>query len=126
MRIFLLLFFTICNAQLTLTHDGIIREYYVSYPDSATEPCPLVINMHGFGSNALEQLYYSEMDNVALGMNIAVVYPEGISNAWNVGAIWNISNANDIGFISALIDSVADDFNIDLDRVYACGMSNGG
>jgi len=75
--------------------------------------------MHGFGSNALEQLYYSEMDNVALGMNIAVVYPEGISNAWNVGAIWNISNANDIGFISALIDSVADDFNIDLDRVYA-------
>jgi polyhydroxybutyrate depolymerase len=124
-KIFLLLI-SVCFGQLTLTHDGIIREYYISYPDSATEPCPLVINMHGFGSNAEEQQSYSEMDLYALDQNIAVVYPEGINNAWNVGAYWDVSNADDIGFISALIDSVAENFNIDLDRVYACGMSNGG
>ncbi len=126
MRIFLLFFFTVCNAQLTLTYDGLTREYYVSYPDSATEPCPLVINMHGFGSNALDQQFYSEMDDYALDQNIAVVYPMGIDSAWNVGTYWDFSDANDIGFISVLIDSVAEDFNIDLDRVYACGMSNGG
>ncbi len=120
------LFTTICNGQYTLTHDGLVREYYVSYPEDANEPCPLIINMHGFGSNALDQQSYSEMDDIALDQNIVVVYPEGINNAWNVGANWDATSADDIGFISSLIDSVAEDFNIDLDRVYACGMSNGG
>ena len=126
MRIFLLFFFTVCYAQLTLTHDGLVREYAVSYPNNVTEPCPLVINMHGYNNNIYDQQFYSEMDDYALGQNIAVVYPMGIDSAWNVGTYWDFSDANDIGFISVLIDSVAEDFNIDLDRVYACGMSNGG
>jgi len=117
---------TLCNAQSTLTHDGLTREYYVSYPDSATDPCPLIINMHGYSSDALDQQSYSEMDDVALNQNIAVVYPMGIDSAWNVGTYWDFSDADDIGFISVLIDSVSEDYDIDLDRVYACGMSNGG
>ena len=117
---------TVCNAQLTLNHNGLIREYYVSYPEGVTEPCPLIINMHGFDSNALEQQVYSGMNPYALDSNMAVVYPEGINNSWNVGTFWDNNDIDDIGFISALIDSVAEDFIIDLDRVYACGMSNGG
>ncbi|MBC8322327.1 MAG: T9SS type A sorting domain-containing protein [Candidatus Marinimicrobia bacterium] len=117
---------TLCYAQSTLTHDGLTREYYVSYPDSATDPCPLIINMHGYSSDALDQQSYSEMDDVALNQNIAVVYPMGIDSAWNVGTYWDFSDADDIGFISVLIDSVSGDYDIDLDRVYACGMSNGG
>jgi polyhydroxybutyrate depolymerase len=31
-----------------------------------------------------------------------------------------------VGFIDVLIDSIAANYNIDLDRIYACGMSNGG
>ena len=124
--ILFLFFFTICNAQYTLIHDGLVRGYTVSYPNSAAEPCPLIINMHGYGSDALNQQSYSEMDDYALDQNIAVVYPMGIDSAWNVGTFWDFSDADDIGFISVLIDSVAEDFNIDLDRVYACGMSNGG
>jgi len=66
------------------------------------------------------------MDNYAIPQNIVVVYPEGMLNSWNVGAYWENNNFDDVGFIRALIDSVAAQFSIDLDRVYACGFSNGG
>ena len=107
-------------------HDGITRQYYVSYPTNPFEPCPLIINMHGYGGNATWHRNYSEMDNYAIPQNIVVVYPEGMLNSWNVGAYWENNNFDDVGFIRALIDSVAAQFSIDLDRVYACGFSNGG
>ena len=66
------------------------------------------------------------MDQFALQQVIAVVYPQGINNSWNVGVAWDNNNSDDVGFIRVLIDSVAANFIIDLDRVYACGMSNGG
>ena len=36
------------------------------------------------------------------------------------------NNENDIGFVNALIDSVSSKYNIDSNRIYACGFSNGG
>ena len=110
----------------TLIHDGIQRTYYISYPKNNVDSIPLIINMHGTPSNAWQQRLYSEMDSYALPKNIAVVYPEGINKAWNVGASWENSDADDIGFIDALIDTIATQYSIDLDRIYACGMSNGG
>ena len=116
-----------------LNHDLINRTYYMSYPDniSEQESAPLIINMHGFGSNALSQRYYSEMDEFAHEQGIAVVYPQGIVNSigstsWNVGTFWDFSNLDDVGFIEEMIDKISNDFNIDQDRIYACGMSNGG
>ena len=116
-----------------LNHDFINRTYYMSYPDniSEQESAPLIINMHGFGSNALSQRYYSEMDEFAHEQGIAVVYPQGIVNSigstsWNVGTFWDFSNLDDVGFIEEMIDKISNDFNIDQDRIYACGMSNGG
>ena len=47
----------------TINHNGVNRTYYISYPNNPTEePVSLIINMHGFGSNAQEQQLYSEMD----------------------------------------------------------------
>ena len=49
----------------TLTHDNVVREYYVSYPENIDGPVPLIINMHGFASHAIEQKDYSQMDSYA-------------------------------------------------------------
>ena len=105
---------------------GVTRSYYISYPNDAIDPTPLIINMHGFGSNAQEQQLYSEMDQFAHSENIAVVYPEGLNNAWNVFTFWDGNSYDDVSFISAIIDDISENFNIDLNKVYACGMSNGG
>ena len=38
----------------------------------------------------------------------------------------NKSSADDFGFIEELINELSSSYNIDLERVYACGYSNGG
>lgn len=54
-----------------------------------------------------------------------VVYPEGVQNSWNVGFIGG-STAEDVGFISALIDTLHKEYYIGLDRVCVTGISNAG
>ena len=105
--------------------DGKKREYYLSLPEDTSKPFPLIINFHGFLSHAIEQQEFSQMDNYAHLNGIGVIYPEGINKSWNIGK--NIMNdENDIGFVNALIDSVTSKYNIDSDRIYVCGFSNGG
>ena len=108
-----------------INFDEKIREYYVSLPEDISKPFPLIINFHGFLSHAMDQQGFSQMDNYAHQNGIGVIYPEGIKKSWNVGkAILN--DENDIGFVNALIDSVSLKYNIDSNRIYACGFSNGG
>ena len=105
--------------------DEKIREYYVSLPEDTSKPVPIIINFHGFLSHAIDQQGFAQMDNYAHQNGIGVIYPEGIKRSWNVGkAILN--DENDIGFVNALIDSVSSKYNIDSNRIYACGFSNGG
>lgn len=111
----------------TLEHDGITRSYRLHLPPNfdPQESLPLVFNLHGFTSNAFQQEAYSEMNLVADTARFIVCYPNGVGQAWNVG--WSFgSTADDIGFISAMIDEFAENYNINTDRVYSCGMSNGG
>jgi polyhydroxybutyrate depolymerase len=132
--IYILFLVSMCWTQwYGLNHDFVSRIYYVSYPQNVgtDSEVPLIINMHGYGSDALSQRFYSEMDEFAHAQGIAVVYPQGApnninTNSWNIGAFWDGSNLDDVGFISQMIDQINQNFNIDLDRVYACGMSNGG
>ncbi len=119
------------HAQTTITdtirHNGVIRSYILRLPanNSASNPAPLVFNLHGFGSNAPQQQLYSFMNTVADRENFAVCYPEGISAAWNVG--WEFgSTADDVGFISAMIDKFKAKYGIISEQIYSCGMSNGG
>ncbi len=61
-----------------------------------------------------------------------MVYPDGIELNWNDGRMdeeandrAHRENINDVGFISALIDSMIKDYNINPKRVYVTGISNG-
>ena len=59
------------------------------------------------------------------------VYPDGLWKNWNDGRAPSVSrahreNVDDIGFVSALIDAVSMDHRIDLKRIFATGISNGG
>lgn len=116
---------TVVNGSLV--HDGLERNYILYIPSSYEEGdvLPLVFNFHGFTSNAIQQRFYANMDPVAEVENFMVCYPNGVDQAWNVG--WPFgSQADDIGFVAAMIDDFAEAYNIDQSKVYACGMSNGG
>jgi len=107
--------------------DNADRSYRLHLPPNfdPTENLSLVFNLHGFTSNALEQEVYSGMDAISDNERFLVCYPDGIDNAWNVGWAFG-STAEDVGFISALIDELVNDYNVNPKKVYSCGMSNGG
>ena len=141
MRLYLFVLFLIFSGGLvaqningTLTHDGEERTYTLYLPDAYTPGAslPLVINLHGFGSNSGEQRLYTSMNLTADTAGFIVVYPQGLARQTVFGSFgesWNAgfgTDVDDVGFLSQLIDRLWTDYDIDLSRVYATGMSNGG
>jgi len=115
----------------TITHGGLQRSYILYVPDSYTPgtPAPLVLNFHGYTSTAFEQMFYGDFRPIADTAGFLVVHPMGTLDLlgnphWNVG--WGLSTVDDVGFTSALIDSLSSQYDINQDRVYSTGMSNGG
>ena len=116
----------------SITHDDMQREYILFVPAIYTgnSAVPLILNYHGYGSNASEQMNYGDFRPIADTAGFLVVHPQGTLHFgithWNVGG-WTIgSTADDVGFTAALIDSLAVEYCLDLTRIYATGMSNGG
>ena len=118
----------------TLDHAGVEREYFLHAPaahDGASN-LPLLFNFHGFGGTASSQLDWADFRSLADEHGFLVVYPQGTemsgSTHWNSGLPGgdNKSTADDFGFVLALIDHIAASYNVDSDRIYATGYSNGG
>ena len=112
--------------------EGETREYLIYVPNTydTIQSFPLMLNFHGFTMSARNQMEVSDMRALSETDEFILVYPQGTrlwgSTHWNVGS-WTLgSNAKDVEFIAALINQIADNYNIDDERVYACGYSNGG
>jgi polyhydroxybutyrate depolymerase len=113
------------SQEFSIIHDGLERTYRLHLPAGYTPEMsyPLVLSMHGLTSNAFQQELLTGFNQVSDQNGFIVAYPNGL------GATWNISSpagTDDVGFISALIDSLDQEYNVDLNMVYACGMSMGG
>jgi polyhydroxybutyrate depolymerase len=125
---------TAANAQNTidaeLTHDGLVRTYrlYIPAAYNAATPVPLVLNLHGYTSNNLEQEFYGDFRAIADTANFIIVHPNGTEDA-NGDQFWSsfgVSSIDDVGFLSALIDKIQMEYSIDNNCIYSTGMSNGG
>lgn len=109
---------------------GIYRSYrlYVPAIYNASSARPLIINMHGYTSNASAQQLYSNFSPIADTANFLMVFPQGTMYMgqpfWNAGISSTL--VDDKGFLDQLIDSLKLSYNIDMNAVYATGMSNGG
>lgn len=104
--------------------DGVFRNYIVHLPTgyTSTKNYALVFNLHGYTSNADQQMLYSSMNSTADANEFIVVYPNGIANYWNAFG----TGADDVKFIDSLIEKLSRTYTIDKNCVYSCGMSNGG
>jgi polyhydroxybutyrate depolymerase len=116
---------------IMLMSGGQPRTYLLHVPPGYSgKPTPLVIDIHGFLSNASQQEGWSAMDTVADREGFLVAYPNGAGSpqSWNAGDCCEFTDSgrDDVAFISALIDDVGKKSCVALDRVYATGMSNGG
>lgn len=114
----------------TMTHDELEREYIEYIPASydGSVAVPVLFNLHGYTSNASEQMFYGDFKPQSNEYGFILIHPYGLLDGegvthWNAG--WG-TGIDDVGFINAMIDQLAIDYNIDLTRVYSTGMSNGG
>ena len=135
--VFVILLFvsqSILHAQIqtdSFEFEGRLRNYMVYLPNNYTGSTnfPLVIYLHCYGWTAQQGMNYTMLNQVADASDFIVVYPSAIPN-WNSGIgdnpSWPTPNVDDVGFINALIDTMSNNYSIDLERVYACGYSNGG
>jgi len=115
----------------TLQSGGLTREYLLYIPAAYTGnvAVPLVFNLHGYTSNNLEQMFYGDFRPIADTANFLIVHPNGTLDGQG-NRFWNTflgnSNVDDVGFIRDLLNALQANYNIDANRVYSTGMSNGG
>lgn len=110
-----------------LVSGGQTREYLLHVPSTyqPEKSMALVLGFHGAGSNASQFESYSGFSTLADREGLIVVYPQaaGEHSIWNVSP--SVSNL-DKQFIRDLIATLAGYCNIDPNRIYARGHSNGG
>jgi polyhydroxybutyrate depolymerase len=122
--------------RASLIHDNLKRTYKIYVPSFHNKyiQIPLVIALHGRGGNGQSMILLTRngFNKLANQDGFLLVYPDGIEMNWNDGRKDEESNdrahrenINDVGFISAIIDSMIKDYNVDPRRIYVTGISNG-
>jgi polyhydroxybutyrate depolymerase len=111
----------------TITSSGQTRQYLLYVPKSydRSKTAPLVISLHPAATWPAAEMEISRWNDLADEQGFIVVYPSGSDEprVWPMGPR---SLALDVKFISDLIDKLEAAYNIDPNRIYADGMSNGG
>ncbi len=120
----------------TIRFGGLVRDYRLYLPAAAlaapTVPRPLLLNLHGYGSNNLEQEAYGDFRAIADTAHFLVLHPNGTFDNGGTSRYWNTfvppgtPGPDDVGFLLALIDSIRLRYAVDTTRLYSTGMSNGG
>ena len=117
----------------TVTHDDIAREFYYYLPQNYSEDSssmPLLISLHGGDDYADSNMSYTNFRDLADENDFVPIFPQGTvaeekgATGWFTAAC-DSSSVCDLGFIDSIIDFMGENINIDLDRVYATGFSNG-
>lgn len=118
------------TVQLDFSFEGLSRSAVIHLPsieDSET-PMPVVLLFHGGGGTAEGMENISGFDDTADQYNVIAVYPSGYRKSWTDGRGTTPDDqlgVDDIGFISALLDKLEQQYKVDSHRVFAAGLSNG-
>lgn len=126
---------------LVLAVDGRERRAVLAAPPAPAGPLSLVLMLHGAGATAAMAESQTGWSALAAREGFAVAYPEGTARdpaapplfrlnpqAWNDGSgRGHVARAgiDDVSFLGALIDRVAERLPVDRTRVFAAGFSNG-
>lgn len=103
-----------------------LYDLYVPASYTGQQAVPLVLAFHGSGGDGKSMEQLTGFNQLAEQEKFIVVYPDAINQHWDARRRVQPETTNDIGFISALIEQLAQQYNLDRQRIYATGFSNGG
>ncbi len=121
----------------TLRWDGLTRDFLLHLPPDYyenEERRPVLLAFHGGTGSPSAFRENTQLNVTADAEDFVVVYPGGHAptgtRTWNAGRCCgpnaeNNLDTDDVGFVSALIDTLIANYRVDPSRVYATGMSNG-
>jgi polyhydroxybutyrate depolymerase len=126
----------------TVLHDGVERRFgWYAGSSVGSDPAPIVLVLHGGGGSA-DRVWTGDdgraWQRLADDHGLLILLPEGRSDPSDPGAHhWNdcravvdepdaASDADDVGFLRAVVAWAAARWPVDHTRVYVTGASNGG
>ncbi len=123
--------------HLSINVGGRDRDYILHTPPGydGKQKLPLVVVLHGFMQNADRIAQQTKFSEKADKENFIVAYPNATKwfkskhlQAWDAdnGLTPLGANSDDEGFIRQMIGETKKNLNVDSNRVYAAGFSNGG
>ena len=117
----------------TLSVGGRQRIASVHLPSGyqPSQPTPVVLNFHGYSSNASQQALVSRMIAKSDAEGFIVVHASGIGalKSWNGGVCCGVAaqqNVDDVAFVAELLNQLEARVCVDRARVFSTGLSNGG
>ena len=138
-------FVTGWNENLTIKVGNLTRYFRVYQPAGLAANAPVLILLHG-GSQNMTEIFNATAGGTWVWTTVAddekflMVVPNGVdasNNANGTDQSWNdcrpltsanpgFSGADDVAFISELVEWTKKSFNVDEARFYVSGVSNGG
>lgn len=127
------LLMALCNTLFsqiqTFQWQGVQRQYLVRAPQQTEKTTtPVMYFLHGWTDNITHVDNEFHFQQVANELEWTIIIPqaldEGSGTMWNAGL--NPSSVDDSGFLMALLDSLAEPYQLNLDSVFFTGFSMGG
>jgi len=125
--------------QLGTISEGIVqRPYTVFSPADAVfspadagtdERLPVVLVLHGLGVTSQAISREADWRGAVAADRFVAVFPQGILDSWNAGPCCPPAKAlgtNDVDFLTSVLDQVQARPEVNPDRTYVTGFSNGG
>jgi polyhydroxybutyrate depolymerase len=116
----------------TIMHNGIERSYVIHFPPTynGIDKLPLVMALHGGGEgDGQDLLDKNHFDEVGDTENYISLFPNGVFSDWADGrgvTDSELAGIDDVSFLSDLIDHLIQKYQLNTNKVYVCGASNGG
>ena len=113
--------------EVSITSSGVRRTFQTLIPEACRKQrCPLVLAFHGSGGTGKGLAKISHLIEANDKRGWALIFPDGVSKKWNDGRPGHNEDVQDVPFVDALIAWAKKEFQLDPDRIFATGFSNGG
>ena len=116
--------------NFSLAVDDTLRSVRFRIPESLSpgDPAQVLIAFHGSRDSGPAFQRGAGLDGLA-GNDLIIAYPTAAKGNWAEGCNCNIADRlgiNDLGFVDAMLDTLANRYQVHRERTFAVGFSQGG